>query len=152
MQTSLAYRIALCGVLFIWSVSSSQSRAQTTPTVDRPIQYLSDKKIQGTDSVLVTGATLLIGEVHGTWETPILVATLVRQAVVEDTETILCIEVSSSEQASLDRFLSSDGGTEAKRTLLKQPHWTNQDGRASVGMFALLELMRRLRSEGKKFR
>ena len=76
MQTSLAYRIALCGVLFIWSVSSSQSRAQTTPTVDSPIQYLSDKKIQGTDSVLVPGATLLIGEVHGTWETPILVATL----------------------------------------------------------------------------
>jgi len=150
MQTSLAYRTALFGVLFIWSISSSQSRAQTTPTVDRPIQYLSDKMIQGTDSVVVPGATLLIGEVHGTWETPILVATLVRQAVVEDTETILCIEVSSSEQASLDRFLSSDGGTEAKRTLLKQPHWTNQDGRASIGMFAMLELLRRLRSEGKK--
>ncbi len=150
MRTILANSIAGCCILFSLSIGGFQARVQSKPPVDKPIQFLDHKTIQGAESIVVPGATILIGEVHGTWEIPVLVATLVRQAAIEDIEIILCLEFSSSEQASLDRFLSSDGGAEAKNTLLKQQHWTNQDGRASVGMFAMLELVRRLRSEGKR--
>ena len=150
MQTLRSSWIIVWCVLFFSSLDGVQADAQSIQLVDKPIQFLDDKKIQGTDSIIVPGATLLIGEVHGTWETPILVATLVRQAVRHDVEVFLCVELSSSEQTSIDQFLSSDGGDTAKKALLKNPHWTNQDGRASVGMFAMLELMRRLRSDGKR--
>ncbi len=65
--------------------------------------------IRGSDLVLKSLATVLIGEIHGTWETPLLVASLVRSAQTERVPTILCVEVSSSEQRSLNRFLQSDG-------------------------------------------
>jgi hypothetical protein len=146
----------ICRVVLVCIVSSSTLgcrtiRAEEKPLVDKPVEFVAADSIQGTDLVLKPAATILIGEIHGTWETPILVASLVRKAVTEHAETILCIEVSSSEQASIDRFLNSDGGERATDSLLSHPHWSSQDGRASVGMFAMLELLRRLRSDGKKF-
>lgn len=152
MTTHVATRIATWCVLGVCWLAGVPVQAQPTPLADTPIRFLDQEEIQGADAVVVPGNTILIGEIHGTWEAPVVVANLVRQAVAGTTETILCIEVSSSEQASLDRFLASDGGAEARTTLLEQPHWANHDGRASVGMFAMLELVRRLRSEGKPVR
>ena len=151
MRTNRLNCFAVCWT-FLFSSLSIEANAQSNPRVDRPIQFIDQQKIAGTETLIVPGATLLIGELHGTWETPVLVATLVRQAVMQEIEVILCVEISSSEQASIDRFLGSDGGDTATQALLKSPHWKNEDGRASVGMFAMLELMRRLRSDGKKLR
>tara|TARA_R110002111_G_C5995463_1_gene372466 strand:- start:2553 stop:3452 length:900 start_codon:yes stop_codon:yes gene_type:complete len=116
--------------------------------IDRPIQFLKDDAIKGSDAMLENGATLLIGEIHGTWEIPIAVASLVRQALATGNEVILCVEIPTTEQESIDRFLNSDGEDRAVDDLLDTPFWVGQDGRASVGMFAMLELVRRLRSSG----
>lgn len=150
MRITQAIRHLFFSILTLWSLAVSNAFAQTTTVADKPIQFPEFQTIQGTDSIFTPGSTILIGEVHGTWETPVLVATLVRQAAQQHLDTVLCIEVSSSEQESLDLFLNSDGGAEAKSKLLKESHWRNQDGRASVGIFAMLELIRRLRSEGKR--
>ena len=118
--------------------------------IDKPIQFLQDDAIKGGDDTLKSGATLLIGEIHGTWEIPISVASLVRRAVTTGNEVMLCVEVSITEQDSIDRFLNSDGSDRAIDDLLDTPFWIGQDGRASVGMFAMLELIRRLHSSGYK--
>ncbi|MEZ6034701.1 MAG: hypothetical protein R3C17_16525 [Planctomycetaceae bacterium] len=152
MRTSYSFRITTSFVLFFWALDCVQIYAQQTPPADKPIQFIDQNEFQGTDLILEPGATILIGEIHGTWETPILVASLVRQAVIKDTETILCVELSSSEQASIERFLNSDGGETAIDSLLRSPHWNSQDGRASIGMFGMLELLRRLRNDGKQIR
>ena len=116
--------------------------------IDKPIRFLADNAIKGSDVTLKPGVTLLIGEIHGTWEIPIAVASLVRQALNTENEAILCVEVPETEQASIDRFLISDGKDRAINDLLRTPFWVGQDGRSSVGMFAMLELIRRLRSSG----
>jgi hypothetical protein len=116
--------------------------------IDKPIQFLTDDAIKGSDEILKTGATLLVGEIHGTWEIPMAVASLVRQALATGNEVILCVEIPTTEQESIDRFLISDGEDRAIDDLLDTPFWVGQDGRASVGMFAMLELVRRLRSSG----
>lgn len=118
--------------------------------IEKPIQFLHKDAIKGGDDTVKSGATLLIGEIHGTWEIPIAVASLVRQAVTADNEVILCVEVSAAEQESFNRFLNSDGSDRAIEALLDTPFWIGQDGRASVGMFAMLELVRRLHSSGHK--
>ncbi len=150
MQTVFLGRIAFYGILLLATLDVVLARAQSKLVNDKPIDFLDCQKIQGSESIIVPGATILIGEIHGTWETPIVVATLARQALNAGAETILCVEVSASDQASLDRFLDSDGGADSKSALLKQSHWMNQDGRASIGMYAMFELLRRLRSEEKR--
>ena len=118
----------------------------------RPIDFALKDAIRGSELVLKSPATVLIGEIHGTLETPILVASLVRSARIERVPTILCVEISSAEQRALDRFLQSDGREPAVAALLAGPHWSGDDGRASVGMFAMIELMRRLNQQGEDVR
>jgi hypothetical protein len=62
-------------------------------SIDQPIEFIAGDGIKGSDLVLKPGATLLIGETHGTWETPIAVASLIRLAVAKGDEAVLCIEV-----------------------------------------------------------
>jgi len=118
--------------------------------VERPIQFLTIDAIAGSDSVLAPNSTLLVGETHGTWEAPIAVATLLRDAVNAGNNVVLCVELPHTEQSAIDRFLASDGETTATKDLLQPAFWSGQDGRSSVGMFAMLELVRSLRSQGNE--
>ncbi len=150
MSNPLSYRVVLVCILSCLTFGYPPTLAEEKPIVDKPVEFVAADLIRGTDLVLKPAATILIGEIHGTWETPVLVASIVQQAVTKHIDTILCIEVPSSEQAAIDRFLNSDGGKRAISSLLSHPHWSNEDGRASVGMFAMLELLRRLRKDGGK--
>ena len=126
----------------------SGANSQETAIGKRPIEFPLKNAIRGSELVLKSPATVLIGEIHGTWETPILVASLVRSAQTQRVPTLVCLEISSSEQRSLNQFLQSDGGEPAVAALLSRPHWSGDDGRASVAMFAMMELMRRLNRQG----
>lgn len=114
--------------------------------MEQPVEFVDE--VANGDLVLKPGATILIGEIHGTWETPVVVASLVKQAAEMQNTVVLCVELPSSEQAAIDRFLNSNGESNAKHDLLSSSFWSGQDGRASVGMFAMLELVRRLRKDG----
>src|SRR5947207_1119784 len=87
----------------------SGANSQEIAIRERPIEFPLKNAIRGSELVLKSPATILIGEIHGTWETPMLVASLVRSAQTERVPTILCVEVSSSEQRSFNQFLQSDG-------------------------------------------
>lgn len=138
--------------LFITLSGCKRTTGPTSQIIERPIDFLAEEAIEGADLVIRAGGTILIGEIHGTWEIPIVVASLVRLASDKGLETVLCIELSGSEQSQINDFVSSDGGPAAVHALLSGPHWNNPHGLASVGMFAMLELIRTLHAGGESVR
>jgi len=89
---------------------------------------------------------LLVGEVHGTTETPARVAELAAAMASTEQPLIVGLEIWRTEQAAIDRFLSSAGTDEDRQQLLAGPFWQRsyQDGRSSVAMAGLLESLRAL--------
>jgi hypothetical protein len=148
----LVGRIPWLSITLAWLAIGNGANSQETAVKERPIEFPLKEAIRGSELVLKFPATVLIGEIHGTWQTPTLVASFVRSAQTERVPTILCVEISSSEQRSLNQFLQSDGGEPAVATLLSRPYWSGTDGRASLGMFAMMELMRRLNRQGGDIR
>lgn len=143
---------SIAAILTVVCFNRSFAFAQDIRSVTGPIDFPVVGPIRGSEELLKAPATILVGEMHGTWESPLLVASLVRSALSKEAPTILCIELESSEQESLDQFMQSNGGVNAVATLLKSPHWSITDGRASTGMFAMIELMRRLIKQGNDVR
>ena len=89
---------------------------------------------------------LLVGEVHGTAETPARVAELAAAMASPEQPLIVGLEIWRAEQAAIDRFLASAGTDEDVQQLLASEFWQRgyQDGRSSKAMAALLESLRTL--------
>lgn len=89
---------------------------------------------------------LLVGEVHGTVETPMVALALACEAAREGRPVQLALELPHTEAEAIEGYLSS-GTTEE---LLSSPHWTAdyQDGRSSEAFLKLLTEVRRLRRAG----
>jgi hypothetical protein len=97
------------------------------------------------------GATILLGDLHGTRELPAFVGGLVAQLAAAH-PVIVGLEILSDQLPSLDAYLSSDGGPAAREVALRDPWWhlRYQDGRESVAMFALIDAIRALRAGGAR--
>lgn len=94
---------------------------------------------------------ILLGEWHGTVQTPALAAQLAGHiARAPHVPVVLALEIADDQQASLDAWLASDGGIEARERLLANRHWQepNHDGRDSRAMLDMLVAMRTLRERG----
>ncbi|MBK9654238.1 MAG: ChaN family lipoprotein [Rhodanobacteraceae bacterium] len=89
---------------------------------------------------------LLVGEVHGTSETPARVAELAAAMASEERPLIVGVEIWRTEQERIDRFIASAGTAEDRQQLLDGPFWQRsyQDGRSSVAMADLLQSLRAL--------
>lgn len=89
---------------------------------------------------------LLVGEIHGTAQTPAIVASLATRMAVEERPLIVGLELPVTLQPALKRFLASAGAKEDRKRLLADPFWQRdyQDGRSSVAMFELVESLRTL--------
>jgi hypothetical protein len=89
---------------------------------------------------------ILIGEMHGSNETPNAFGNLVCEALAHKRQVTVALERPTSEQAALDRILTSRNLEEAEKALLAEPDWKNgMDGRASEAMLRLLLSLRELR-------
>lgn len=88
---------------------------------------------------LKPGATLLIGEMHGTEESPQFVRDVACSALRADHKVTLALEIPSQEGPRLQEFLR-DGQTE----FVDGPFWTSsfQDGRRSIAIRRLIETVR----------
>lgn len=114
-----------------------------------------DTNIAGTVERIRSGAggerLILLGETHGTRETPDLVGALVAAYAAEG-PVLLGLEIPCSEHAAISRYLASDGGEPARATLRATPFWTvsedQHDGRRSEDMLDLIEALRVLRRDG----
>lgn len=85
---------------------------------------------------------LLIGELHGTVETPAIVGELAARLAGEDQLLVVGLEIWRSEQPAVDRFLASAGLDEDRARLLEGPFWQIRDGRSSEAMVDLIERLR----------
>lgn len=96
---------------------------------------------------------LIVGEMHGTNETPALVADLACNFASSRPVTV-GIEFNVAATPVLNSYLQSDGGEKARQALLSLGAWHNSytDGRSSKAMFALIEQLREFRSTGAKIR
>lgn len=94
---------------------------------------------------------VLLGESHGTREIPDLVEVLAAE-YAQDGPVVVGLEVAYGEQAALDAYLRSDGGTQARAVLRSRAYWTRHDdqhdGRRNEDMLDLIESVRRLRAQG----
>lgn len=96
---------------------------------------------------------VVLGEYHGTAETPRLVADLMERYSRNTAAVRLGLELPMSENVALARYLRSDGGADARETLRTSPFWAvkddQHDGRRSRDMLALIEAVRVLRAQGR---
>ena len=106
--------------------------------------------IQRLEPLLAPGRILLLGELHGTRESPMFALAVACHAARAGMPVILGLELRSDEQKRVDLFLDSEGTAADLESMLAGPTWQRsyQDGRNSVAMTDLIEGIRRLRREG----
>ena len=105
--------------------------------------------------LLHPGALVLLGEMHGSQESPRFAADLVCNAAAHGV-AILGMEIPRDEQSRIDAYLASKGGADERARVIAGTFWTrptgSQDGRSSAAMFDLIERMRDLRAHGRDVR
>jgi hypothetical protein len=115
---------------------------------------LSCRNIEGLDPLLVPGAVLLLGELHGTEQSPAFLANVVCLGLQAGHPVTVALEIPREERDRIETFLTSQGAESDRAAVLDSPFWGSeyQDGRRSAAMLSLLDEMRRLRREGRPLR
>ena len=94
---------------------------------------------------------IVLGETHGTRETPRLAAALVQHYAARE-PVLLAVEISRAEHAPLRRYLQSPNG-HSRTQLRNGMGWTipvgRNDGRRSEQMLDLVDTLRELRAQGR---
>lgn len=149
---TLAFAMALAAGC---SVPRDQPQAPAAPAAGS-LAPASDSTstLSGLDLLLkaVGGHRLvLLGEIHGTRETPALVGELVDKVSAGGNKAILGLEIVAQDQAGVDRYLHSAGRPLDRAALLSGSHWRDpaHDGRDSAAMFDLIESVRSLGEQGR---
>lgn len=106
--------------------------------------------IGGLDYLLRERTVLLLGEIHGTVESPQFVADLLCNAVASGRSAAIALQLPEFESGVITRYLDSDGSRDDRRQLLADAQELTRylDGRFSESMVALLESIRALRAQG----
>lgn len=100
---------------------------------------------------------IVAGETHGTNEMPAMFANLVCLAS-RSAPIVVAVEQPEQDQAAIDAYLNSDGGTEAETAFLKATMWragqpsSFHDGRSSQAMFRLFQSLRQQYKQGRVLR
>jgi hypothetical protein len=118
--------------------------------VSAPLPATACEAVEGLRPLLEPGSVLLLGEMHGTAESPAFVgraACLVHEA---GRAVTVALEIPVQEEPLISAYLSSPGEEKDRAALLKGAFWADsyQDGRRSRAMLALLEELRKLRRQG----
>jgi len=96
---------------------------------------------------------LVIGEYHGTRETPLLVRQLVDDYSHEGAPVVLALELPRGENRLLADYVESNGDVSARDALRTSGFWTvrddQHDGRRSRDMLDLIEAVRVLKEHGR---
>jgi hypothetical protein len=94
---------------------------------------------------------VIVGEMHGTNETPDAFANLICLAAATRRPITVALEYSSDAQPVIDTYLASNGDAQARSALLTLQLFASemQDGRGSVAFLRLWDRLRRLKQTGK---
>jgi hypothetical protein len=136
------------------SKPARQYLAKTAPakTFTAKLQHAACNPIAGSDTLLDRPDLrwIVVGEVHGTNETPKAFADLVCLASMSRPVNV-AVEQTTIEQPAIDDFIGSDGGAVATSRFLASGIWAQdvKDGRSSEAYFALFQRLRALRAAGR---
>ncbi len=121
---------------------------------ERTAAALECQAVAGLETLFAPGAGLLLGEMHGTEQSPAFLANAVCLALKAGLAVTVALEIPREETSRIDAFLSSAGGDKDREALLAGPFWRAdyQDGRRSRAMFTLLERLRQLHESGNPVR
>lgn len=110
------------------------------------------RPIEGVKEVIGPGRILLLGELHGTKESPAFLSAVSCHAVSEELSVTVALELPHSEEEAVETFLGSTGSAEDLLKILRLPFWAKsyQDGRTSRAMLTLLEDLRSMKQSGGK--
>lgn len=110
--------------------------------------------VPGLDDLIEPGGVLLLGEMHGTEQSPAFLATVVCHALARKLPVTVGLEIFRSEAPRIDAYLASDGGPKSEAALLASDFWTRdyQDGRSSQAMLGLLRTLRQSVAAGATLR
>jgi hypothetical protein len=114
---------------------------------DRPAAGTGEV-VAGLSQLVLTRSPVILGEIHGTAEVPALVGDVLASALADGGPLLLALEIPSSHQAQLDRYLEGAGSRAEREALFGHRFWGFRDGRSSVAMLALLDRVRALRAAG----
>jgi hypothetical protein len=92
---------------------------------------------------------VLVGEMHGTTESPVVFRDLVCTATSNKRPIVVGIERSTREQPAIDAFMAPGNHEAATSALLTERGWKVFDGRSSRAMLMLLEGLRALKLKGQ---
>jgi hypothetical protein len=101
--------------------------------------------LEGAEPILSQKALhfLVIGEIHGTAETPTIFGDLVCLAAKGRNAVTIGLELPNTDQARLDQFIASEDLESARSRMLNSWSWAKgRDGRSSVAMIKLIERLR----------
>ena len=108
--------------------------------------------LPGVDQLLERARVVLVGEIHGTAESPAFVGALACEAARGGRSVTVGFELVAEEEGRFAAYLGSDGGAAARGALLAGPPWQasgqGQYGATSEAMVGLIEELRRLRRAG----
>lgn len=115
---------------------------------------LDCEPLAGASNLLAAGTTVFIGEIHGTRETPALVANLACQAAARGRSVTVGFEISNDEQPMFERYLASAGTPADRSALFESEFWraSYPDGRQSEALLHSLDRIRVLQRQGARIR
>ncbi len=144
-------RKTLWSALLLLLLALSARAAEKAPP---PSPSLSCPDIAGLDPLLRKGRILLLGEMHGSRESPAFVAGAVCRGLRAGFPVTVELEIPTEEEPRVAAYLASGGNIEDRDSLLAGAFWQDpfQDGRRSQAMVALLDDLRRWGKEGRKVR
>jgi len=142
--------VALAGLLFGGGCAPRPAPVAAPPQAPAP----SCRAIAGLDPLLASGTVLLLGEMHGTVESPAFVSNAACLALRAGHPVTVALEIPREEQARVDAFLASSGNGTDRAALLASPFWRAeyQDGRRSQAMLSMLDELRHLQRAGGRLR
>ncbi len=110
--------------------------------------------VSGTEDLFQAGTILLVGELHGSWESPAFTLDLACRAVAAGLPVVVGLEISDSEQVRVEAFLASPGDSASRNALMVGEPWLTepQYGATSEAMLELLQGLRKLSLDGASVR
>jgi hypothetical protein len=115
-----------------------------------PPAPLACRAVDGLAPLLKPGTILLLGEIHGTRESPAFAANAACLAARAGTQVTVGLEIPDPEAPRVAAYLASPGAAADRAALLAGAFWRRsyQDGRSSQAMLDLIESLRRMEHRG----
>ncbi len=125
-------------LLLALSCASARAGSTIDEAADRLLARFPDARV------------LVLGELHGTAESPALAAAVTRRLLLQHPVTV-ALEIHREEQPAIEAWMTSDGSSEARATLFATPFWQvardRSDGRRSIAKLDLLDQLRVMKAQ-----